>query len=218
MSFVDDAQKILRQISPQWISLLLDLIVSIQKYVKQTSPEGLYEFLQYEFQLELLDTEGRSARLTKHARVKFLQNNVIAFEDFAWGDGNVLVEYACSPGYVVDRYREGARWNILISLRESKQRNDVQDFYMESKLKNSLLGKEEWCQIEMQHRTRFAKIAILFPEKRHCTGAVITERTTNRTSHLDGRNFTVLSDGRQLLSWENIEPRQFETYTIHWTW
>lgn len=218
MSFIDYAQKILQQISPQWISIVLDLIESIQTYVKRTSPEGLYEYLKYEFELELLDTRGRRARLTKHARVKFLQNNVIAFEDYAWGDGNVLASYSCSPGYVVDRYREGNRWNVLISLRESKQQNDIQDFYIESKLENALMGKEEWCQIEMQHRTRFAKIAVIFPKKRHCSEAVFVERTQNRTTHLDWRNFTVLADGRQLLSWENIEPRLFETYTVKWTW
>jgi hypothetical protein len=53
---------------------------------------------------------------------------VIAFEDYAWGDGDVLAEYKCSPGFEADRYLEGDRWNILISLRETKHRGDVQDF------------------------------------------------------------------------------------------
>ncbi len=218
MSVLDDAQKIVRQISPQWISLALDLIESIRAYVRQNSPEGLYEVLRYETKLELLDPHGRTAQLSKYQRIKFLQNHVIAFEDYAWGEGNVLAEYKCSPGFEADRYLEGGRWNILISLRETKQRGNIQDFYIERKLTNTFTKKEEWWQIEMQHRTRLAKLAIVFPKKRHCAQAMVVERTRNRTTPLEARNFTLLADGRQLLTWENIEPRPFETYTIKWTW
>jgi len=77
MNLTGEVQKVLRTISPRWISLLLDLLLSIQVYVKQTTPEGLYEFLTYDFRLELLDVQGRTAYVTKHARVKFLQDNVI---------------------------------------------------------------------------------------------------------------------------------------------
>lgn len=217
MSLIDEAQKILVSISPEWVSVLVDLIQSIQSYVKRDAPEGLCEFLEYEFKLEVLDTGGRSARLTKRERVKFLQDNVIAFEDFAWGDGDVLAEYTCSPGFVVDCYREGERWNILISLRESKHRGDIQDFYIQSKLKNALTGKEEWCQVETS-RTRSVKLFVIFPKQRHCTQAVVVERIRDRTTHLNSQNFTLLPDGRQQLSWENIEPQRSETYTIKWSW
>lgn len=218
MSLLDDAQKILRRISPQWVSLVLDLIESIQAYVKQNAPEGLYEILEYDSKLELLDTQGHTALLTKHQRVKFLQDHVIAFQDYAWGEENVLADYTCSPGFEADRYLEGERWNILISLRETKQRGDVEDFYVERKLINTFTKKEEWWQIEMQHRTRSAKLALLFPKQRHCTNAVVIERNRHRTTHLGARNFTVFRDGRQMLSWESVEPRRFETYTIKWTW
>lgn len=218
MALWNDVQKILRQVSPQGISLALDLIESIQTYVRQNSPEGLYEILKYETKLELLDVQGHTAQLSKYQRIKFLQDHVIAFEDYAWGEGNVLADYKCSPGFEADRYLEGGRWNILISLRETKQRGDVQDFYIERKLVNTFTKKDEWWQIEMQHRARMAKLSIVFPKKRHCTHAVVMERTRNRTIPLNAQNFTLLEDGRQLLTWENIEPRPFETYTIKWTW
>src|SRR5689334_11911493 len=95
MSLVEDAQKILQRISPEWVSVLVDLIQSIQAYIKPAEPEGLCEFLEYELKLELIDIQGRYARLTKRERVKFLQDNVIAFQDFAWGDGDVLNKYSC---------------------------------------------------------------------------------------------------------------------------
>lgn len=198
--------------------MALDLIESIQEYVQQKSPEGLYEILEYETQLELLDAHGRTAHLSKHQRVKFLQDNVIAFQDYAWGEGNVLAAYNSKPGFVADRYREGERWNILISLRESKQRGEVEDFYIERKLLNTFTRKEEWWQIEMQHRTRRAKLEVVFPKKRHCKQATIVERNQNRTIVLAAENFRLFADGRQLLTWETLEPRRFETYTVKWSW
>src|SRR5688572_2503878 len=78
----------------------------------------IYEILDYEASVELLDLGGEKAIFRKRQKVKFLQNNIIAFEDYAWGDGDVLAAYTCSPGVVVDKYQEGDRWNILISLRE----------------------------------------------------------------------------------------------------
>lgn len=208
----------LRRFSPQWISMALDVIESIQRYVRQKSPEGLYEILEYESKLELVEAKGCIARLTKHQRVKFLQDYVIAFQDYAWGEGNVLAEYKCSPGFEADRYLEGDRWNILISLRETKHRGDVEDFYIERKLTNTFTREEEWWQIEMQHRTRSAKLAVVFPKKRHCRQAVVIEGTRDRTVHLGPRNLTILPDGKQQLSWETIEPRRFETYTLKWRW
>lgn len=218
MRFGEGIQKILHHYSPTWVSLALDLVEGIQSYIQNNSPEGLYEILEYDCKLELLDTQGRAASLTKHQRVKFLQDNVIAFQDYAWGEGNVLAEYKCSPGFEADRYLEGDRWNILISLRETKHRGEVQDFYMERKLANTFTQNEEWWQIEMQHRTRSAKISVVFPKGRPCSHATVIERNRNRTIHLEARNFTLLGDGRQLLSWETIEPRRFETYTIKWSW
>lgn len=51
----------------------------------------MYEILDYESTWEMLDTEGRMAIFRKRQRVKFLQNNIIAFEDYAWGDGKYLL-------------------------------------------------------------------------------------------------------------------------------
>lgn len=218
MTLWEEAQKVLLRFAPQGIAFVLDLVESIQQYVRQKSPEGLFEVLDYETRLELLDPQGHTARLTKHERVKFLQDYVLAFQDYAWGQGNVLADYTCTPGFEADRYREGERWNILISLRETKYRGDVQDFYIERKLTNTFTQAEEWWQIEMQHRTRRAKLEVLFPKKRHCREAWVLERNRNRATHLDAPNFTDLADGRQLLSWETIEPRRFETYTVKWRW
>src|SRR5574341_675507 len=56
-----------------------------RKVITAKASEGLYEVLEYDAQLELQDKYGRTAVFNKKERVKFLQDNVIAYQDMAWG-------------------------------------------------------------------------------------------------------------------------------------
>jgi hypothetical protein len=201
-----------------WATFGLDLYHKVSALLKHESHEGLYELLEYDAVLELLDRKGRTAIFKKRLRVKFIQDDVITFQDHAWGDGDILAEYGCSPGIDVDRYPEGDRWNVLISLRETKSRGEVEDFYIQRKIHHGFPRKEEWWQIEMQYQTRHLKFAVKFPPGRHCSRAVLIERKRNRSTLLGPQHFVDLPDGQRILTWENAKPRRFETYTIKWQW
>ena len=71
------------------------------------------------------DQEGKSATFKKREKVRYLQDGVIAYQDQAWGDGQILVGYRCSPGTPVDRYRSGHKTYILISRREVKNKGEI---------------------------------------------------------------------------------------------
>lgn len=182
------------------------------------SNTDIYEILEYESTWEMLDTEGRIAIFRKRQRVKFLQNNIIAFEDYAWGDGEIFTDYKCVPGVVADRYREGDRWNILISLRGTKNRGDVEEFYIERTVKNGFTNSEEWQQAEIRRQTKRLQMNVIFPSSRPCRAAVITQRSQNRPIALSPEHFRMLPDGRQLLTWETTKVRSFDIYTLKWQW
>lgn len=78
----------------------LGALIDLYQVLRQWWPVNtdMYEILDYEAQLELIDGQGAVAIFRKRQKVKFLQNNIIAFEDYAWGDGDVLADYRCSPG------------------------------------------------------------------------------------------------------------------------
>ena len=204
--------------SLEWIPAVLALFHSLHAALVHKAPEGMYEFLLYDAILDLQDPTGRRATFRKHQRVKFLHNNAIAFEDFVWGDGDVFARYRVSPGIEADRYREGDRWNVLISLRETRQRGDIQDFHIERVVKNGFTTSQEWQQAEIRHKTRHLKLSVLFPKTRPCLRAWIRMRSRNRVSALGPEHFQQLPGGRQLLSWETRNVRPLEVFTLRWQW
>jgi len=74
------------------------------------------EVLEYESTLELKGGGGKRATFKKREKVCYLQNNVIACQDQAWGDGEILVNCRCSPGIPVDVYRSGYRTSLAVNI------------------------------------------------------------------------------------------------------
>lgn len=209
---------LLRLLSQDWLSLLPDLYRALRLWLKRSRHEGMYKILDYDSTLELLDPTGQTARFKRRQRVKFLQDHIIAFQDYAWGEGEIFADYKCSPGVEVDRYREGDQWNILISLRETKSAGQVMDFYTERTIKNGFTKNEEWWQVEIRHETKQFRLAIIFPAQRRCQRTVLLHRNRNRTTVLGPEHFTVQPDGRQVLTWETSKLKRFDTYIIKWQW
>ncbi|MFW6116851.1 MAG: hypothetical protein ACOC6F_03910, partial [bacterium] len=111
-----------------WAAVLGDTLKALRRVIQGRSYRGLYEVLEYESTLELRDCEGKTAIFTKREKVRYLQDNVIAYQDQAWGDEESLLDYRCTPGTPVDRYRSGYKTYILISRREVKDKGDVDEF------------------------------------------------------------------------------------------
>ena len=187
-------------------------------WITRRSDQGIYEILYYDSTLELLDPTGHTAIFHKRQQVRFLQDNVIAFQDYAWGDGEIFAEYHCSPGIAVDRYRDGDRWNILISLRETKSRGDITDFRIERTVQKGFTQHDEWYQVEIRNPTRRLRLAVIFPKERLCKRATLHERKRNRTQALGSEHLHQLPDGRQLLEFETTRVRHLEVYTLRWVW
>ena len=200
------------------LASLLTMSADLGKIWRRARGNGMFEILEYEAALELLDVRGERAHFRKRLRVRFLQDNVIAFQDYAWGDGEIFLQYRCAPGKIVDRYREGGRWNVLISLRETKNAGDVEEFHVERKLRGSFLSGEGWWETSLRHRARNVQVSVLFPAARPCKGAVLIERHHGKATPLDTKAVETLPDGRQRLTWQSDNVKRFETYMLQWRW
>ena len=221
-SSVPAASLLLRMLVPFLDSDVLNALSALFRLAKRTLStkrhEGMYEVQEHEVQLELKDTSGKQAIYTKHQRVRFLQDNIIAYQDQAWGDGDIFADYKCSPGVAVDRYRDGYRWRILISLRQTKNFGDVEDFHIERTITDGFIGDVQQFQTQIDHQTKKLTLRLVFPQKRLPKAVLLIELNATRTKALGPEHRSILPDGREQVTWETDKPRLFEAYILRWTW
>jgi hypothetical protein len=121
-SNLDKFLKLLTSLGLPFFEIVGELWKFWRKVMRGLSNEGMYEVLDYGTTLEIKDKGGENAFLRKIEKVRYLQDNIIAYQDQAWGDGRILLNYQCTPGIPVDQYRSGYKTHILISLRDVKNK------------------------------------------------------------------------------------------------
>ncbi len=200
------------------ISALGTLIRLARRIITSKAHEGMYEVLELDARLDLQDSKGQKAVLYKREQVRFLQDNIIAYQDKAWGDGEIFADYKCSPGVAVDRYRDGYRYRVLISLRETKRRGDIEEFRIERSIHDGFTKPVESLQIDVDHATRRLSLSIIFPAKRPARGVTLVEKNTSRSTALGPQYWSTLPDGREQVTWSTNKPLLFESYLLRWAW
>jgi len=190
----------------------------LRSIVQGRSYKGMYDVLQYESTLELKDRRGKRATFKKRETVRYLHDHVIAYQDQAWGDGETLVDYRCSPGTPVDRYRSGHKTHILISRREVKNKGDVDHFNIDWSIRQGFLRRTGHWETHVVHRTRHVKVNVIFPKSRPPRRMMLIEGNRQRSHSLARSAQVELPDGRWLVTWEAHRPRLYETYIIQWEW
>jgi hypothetical protein len=201
-----------------WLDLLEKAWKIIWKLIQGQPDPGMYEVLEYESTLELKDRGGKRATFKKREKVRYLQDNVIAYQDQAWGDGEILLNYRCSPGTPVDRYRSGYKTYILISRREVKNKGEVDEFNVEWRMRDGFLRDTEQWETHVKHNTKHLKINVIFPKSRPPQHTTLIEGNRQRGRVLGKDTQVPLPDGRWQVTWETHRPRLYENYILQWKW
>lgn len=201
-----------------WASIFGDAYKHFRKLLRGFSQEGIYEVLDYHSILELLDVTGKNAHFTKHKSVRYLQDNIIAHQDHAWGDGKILQNYQCSPGKAVDQYRVGYKTFVLISLREIKCRGDTDEFNIEWDIQDGFLKPDGFWATDISQRTKKISVDVIFPVKRKPYHVMLEESNRRKTHYITKDSFHHLSDGRVRVGFEIKKPRLYEHYLLKWRW
>jgi hypothetical protein len=205
-------------LTSQWIGALAELWKLLRRIASGLSEEGLYEVLEYEATLELSDKDGDKAQFRKREKVRYLQSQTIAYQDQAWADGEILLDYHCTPGVPVDNYRPGQKTYILISLREVKRRGDIDVFNIEWGIRNGFLRPSEQWETEVSHRTTKVKVQLMFPKQRPPFRVSVVDGVSLRAEPLPEDAQVQLPDGRWLVTWETDQPRLYGRYVLKWDW
>jgi hypothetical protein len=189
-----------------------------RKIVKIFSKKGMYEVLDFQTKLTLHDPEGKRATLTKYEKVRFLQDNIIAYQDQAWGDGRILQNYRCSPGIPVDFYRTGYKTYVLISLRTLKNKGDVSEFNFQWKMKDCFLKPTGFWGTDICHSTDHVKVQAVFPKSKPPKKVEVIEKNRRRTKVLGLNCIQQLPNDKWSLTWEQSHPTLYEQYILKWSW
>lgn len=179
---------------------------------------GIYEVLDYESTLTLHDPKGKLTTFSKVKKVRYLQDNIIAFQDYAWGDGKILLDYRTSRGMPVDRYRSGYKTHILISLREVRNKGDEDEFSIQWNIRQGFLTKDGYWSTDVSQRTHHIKMNVIFPKSRPFQRIMLEESNRKRTVELGNEFRRQLPDGRWQVSWETDRPKLYEIYVLRWIW
>lgn len=201
-----------------WVEIIMEAWKLGHKILRGLANEGMYEVLEYDSTLELQNISGKKAIFTKRKKVRYLQNDIIAFQDYGWGDGEQFADYQASPGVAVDRYKIGYKTYILLSLREVKNRGDVDEFNISWRIKGGFLRPDGFWETDISSRTAYMKTSVIFPKGRPPQNVRLVESNIRRTTVLGNDAIQNLPDGRWRVSWENHKPKLYEHYIIRWDW
>ena len=215
-AFIQKLLDILRSLP--WTEVAGEVWQIAKKIIQRQSSEGMYEVLDYETILELHDVKGIRATIKKRERIRYLQDNVIAYQDQAWGDSEILLGYRCVPGKPVDRYRSGYKTYILISRREVKNRGDVDEYRIQWGIRRGFLKPTGFWETEISQRTHRILVQVIFPKGRPPHKASIEERNQRQAHSLGEEALARLPDGRWQIAWQQSQPRLYEHYVLNWEW
>ncbi len=189
-----------------------------RKLMRGLASEGVYEVLDYQCTLELKAKDGGFAAIQKTEKVRYLQDYITTYQDQAWGSGDIFLDYKCSPGIPVDEYQSGHNTYKLISLRESKNKGDIDEFNIQWNMRNGFLKSASFWGTAINHRTKKATIKVIFPKGRPPRHVTIFESNLQRTRILGPEVLQKLPDGRSMIVWEKDNPRLYEDYILRWEW
>jgi hypothetical protein len=196
-------------------------VVAVLTYALVTRDRfgGPYEVLSEEITWDLVEPDGSEVIVEKSRDVRFLQNNSLIWMDYAWGDGEIMAEYECSPGDLVDRFNVGDRLWLIISLKSARSRGDPEKLTSRRKVRDGFRKGREWVSWEIVEKTHHLKLSIVFPEDRACRTAY---KSSKRGPHLgqaiDVSDLPYASDGRRMLVINEKRLKVGDIRTITWEW
>jgi len=205
-------------VDPRWVEIVAQAWKLGRKIFRGFTNEGVYEVLDYECRLELKDKSGHKATVHKREKIRYLQDYITSYQDQAWGDGEIFLNYRCSPGIPVDEFRLGHKTCKLISLREFRKKGDTDEFHIEWNMRRAFLKTTGFWGTGIRYRTKKVTVKIVFPKDRPPLSASITESNLQKTRILGKDVYKLLSNGRTMIIWENLNPRLYENYVLRWEW
>jgi hypothetical protein len=93
-----------------------------------------YETIDFDTRLEVMDRQWRSARYIRRQRIRFRQDGVATFLDFAWGDGVLFAYYHSPANRIIDTIPTRKGYVVVLGLSRTFYKGETLDVMIERKV------------------------------------------------------------------------------------
>jgi hypothetical protein len=186
-----------------------------------------YDSIRTKTEWEILDPEGQRSVLRQNRTIKFRQNDVMVIREYVWGDSYYngtrpqIDDFYVKPGTILDIYREGGRFVILIALDKTYNDGEELDYHFERKELNAFTRNKEWVEFQPFTNSKYDEIVVTLPDERKIKKVIARFRhgDYSQVYELGENNFLFeILENKQRISWkiQNAIPRS--SYFVEWEW
>lgn len=166
--------------------------------------------------LDLRDTYGRRALLTKRQRLRFRSVESAILRDGIWGNGEQFGRYQVTGARRVSTQQEGMRTTVLLAIEPRPTDGEPREVQMTRTIRDAFRDRTSFFDLMAERPTGHLSLRVMFPKSRPPTSAYLVEAPSETTLRRIRLRHT--EDGRPFLSWRRSHPVPLTTYSLRWAW
>jgi hypothetical protein len=178
--------------------------------------EGAYTTLWLALELDIADSQGERAVLTRRQRVHFLSADATLVRELVWGDGEQLVRYTARGAQRAGQRAEGSKHALLLLPHTPPTPGDRLTITSRRTIRGGFRQKDEYCEAYLERPTGRLDLVVRFPVNRPPRAASLVSTASMQV--LRGLRPCHGPDGRAVLRCRVRQPAPRTTYSLRWSW
>jgi hypothetical protein len=166
--------------------------------------------------LEIRDTRGREAQLTKRQRVRITNDGGAVLRDVVWGTGRPLARYMVRGARKLGLIEEGTRRTVLLRIEPPPSQGQTHNVRVQRLVKGAFIDDTNYFELLAERPTRRMSLRILFPRGRPPKTAHLVLSPAERT--LKPLRVRYTKNRQPYLSWRAEDPQMMTAYSLRWAW
>lgn len=166
--------------------------------------------------LDLRDTHGARALLTKRQRLRFHGVESAILRDGVWGNGHQFADYDVQGARKVATKQEGMRTTVLLAIEPTPLDGTAHEVRMSRQIRDAFGEPNSFFDLMAERPTGHLSLKVLFPKSRPPKSAHLVKAPAETIVRRIPIRYT--AQRRPLLAWRLNNPLPFATYSLRWAW
>jgi hypothetical protein len=191
------------------------VIAKSAKLLRAQAPRFSYENTYLALTLDLRDSRGKRALITRKQSVRFLTEEAGVLTSPGWGDGSQLKDFHVAGAEWLGTRSDGPRKVVLLALSRRSSKDARFTVITRETALNSFLKATEYFEARVERPTTRLSLKVLFPKGRPPAEAYLSATGLDAPQKLPVR---LGPDGRASLSWSAAKLAPDATCSLRWSW